>query len=284
MSADLKNKMYMMEVQPPAVVWEKLSAHLDEINADNAISRKIYDISQDPSEGSWDNIEALLEPSTVFKVTNKITFLRFKQIAAAAVFVGIIITAWLLYQNSKSKNDTVVKNESINEKKNTTDLISTPADTNEANDIPGKTTVIAQNFKPAVSSLKKSNKTTIKNFDDLLNNPVAIETTTPVNNSPVENNFAEPIDDLSMVADGTNYVTMVNTSGRLVKIPTRLAHLAPRMQDKPLNEDYYEVLFGQGAYWQETLADWRKKLALAPIISGDNFSSFVELLKSVQGR
>jgi hypothetical protein len=144
--------------------------------------------------------------------------------------------------------------------------------------------VITQVSKPDHPSHKKNGSTALKNIDDLFDDPVTIEPLATINETPVEKKFTEPIGDLSMVAEGNNYMTMVNTNGRLVKIPARLAHLAPRMQDKPVKEDYYEVMFGEGAFWQETLDDWRKKLALAPIASGDNFSSLIELLKSVQGR
>ena len=77
---------------------------------------------------------------------------------------------------------------------------------------------------------------------------------------------------------------MVNANGRLVKIPAQLASLAPHLQDKPISEDYYEVLFGEGTYWKETLNEWRKKVVSAPVSAGDAFTSFVELLKNVQNR
>ena len=74
-----------------------------------------------------------------------------------------------------------------------------------------------------------------------------------------------------------------NANGRLVKIPAQLASLAPHLQDKPVSEDYYEILYGGAAYWKETLNEWRKKLVWAPA-SGDAFNSFVEFLKSVQNK
>jgi hypothetical protein len=96
--------------------------------------------------------------------------------------------------------------------------------------------------------------------------------------------FDQPIDDLSSVTADQHYMTMVNSNGRLVKIPAELAHLAPHMQDKPISEDIYEVMFGEGTYWKETMSEWKKKIASLPVSSGDAFTSFIELLKTVQDK
>jgi hypothetical protein len=104
------------------------------------------------------------------------------------------------------------------------------------------------------------------------------------NERPGGNSFGQPIDDLSLVTADQNYLTMVNANGRLVKIPTQFANLAPHLQNKPVSEDYYEVMFGEGTYWKETLNEWRKKVASVPISSGDAFTSFIELLKTVQDK
>ena len=101
-------------------------------------------------------------------------------------------------------------------------------------------------------------------------------------NEPLGKSFHQPIDDLSSVTADQHYLTMVNLNGRLVKIPAELAHLAPHMQDKPISEDVYEVMFGEGTYWKETMSEWRKKIASLPVSSGDAFTSFIELLKTVQ--
>ena len=104
------------------------------------------------------------------------------------------------------------------------------------------------------------------------------------NESPRGNSFVQPIDDLSLVTSHQNYLTMVNANGRLVKIPAQFANLAPHLQNKPVSEDYYEVMFGEGTYWQETLNEWRRKVASLPVSSGDAFTSFIELLKTVQDK
>ena len=102
--------------------------------------------------------------------------------------------------------------------------------------------------------------------------------------TPGGNSFGQSIDDLSLVTSDQNYFTMVNANGRMVKIPAQFANLAPHLQNKPISEDYYEVMFGEGAYWKETLNEWRKKVASLPASSGDAFTSFIELLKTVQDK
>jgi len=89
-------------------------------------------------------------------------------------------------------------------------------------------------------------------------------------------------DDLSLVAADDQYMTMMNANGRLVKIPVQLAHLAPRFQNKPFDENFYEIMFNEGSYWKETFDLWRQNLATNPSMNGDVFSSVIALLKSVE--
>ncbi len=137
-------------------------------------------------------------------------------------------------------------------------------------------------IEPKTHSSRNYKSTSHKRRDDFTaqSSPVQFASL----NTPLAKSFDRSIDDLSSVTSDQNYLTMVNANGRLVKIPNQLASLAPHLQDKPISEDIYEVMFGEGTYWKETLNEWRKKIVAAPVTSGDAFTSFVELLKNVQDR
>ena len=285
MNSGLQKRLYEMEVTPPATVWEKLSVNIDEINADNLIGKKVLDVELTPPANAWQNISIAIGAGGKKEPAKRGVVINFKRLAAAAIFIGVIITAWIFFKNRNS-NDTL-SGVQIPVKK------ETPTDTNINNekkidnirqpDISSTTSIAATH--PELLTKSKRNKTAIRN-----NRIYAAPQTSNVqyaalnNEIPGGNSFGQSIDDLSLVTSDQNYLTMVNANGRLVKIPAQFANLAPHLQNKPISEDYYEVMFGEGAYWKETLNEWRKKVASVPVSSGDAFTSFIELLKTVQDK
>lgn len=286
MNTEWKKRLFNMEVMPPAVVWEKLSASLDEINADIIVANKIQDVWATPPPDVWEKISEVAGVAEKTVDAEK-PFFTLRRLAAAAVFVGIVITVWVLVKNNTQQNTGMATTESAAKKTGEAESkkgIPIP-DIPPERETPVAVQVIAQNKKPSQARPKRSFIGNIKTIKTPAEAIALAEKISAIENiKPGEKNFDFPVDDLTVVGDGEHYLTMVNANGRLVKIPAHLAHLAPHLQDKPIEEDFYEIMFGQGTYWKETLNEWRKKLASAPVIAGDNFTSFVELLKTVQGR
>ena len=286
MNSELQKRLYEMEVKPPATVWEKLSVNIDEINADNIIGKKVLDAELTPPATAWQNIIIAINTEEKKEPVKRGIIINFKRLAAAAVFIGLVITAWIVFRENKG-NDTLAGVQ-IPVKKETT------TDTNNNNE--KKVENIQQpDLSPGTSIATITLETTFKNkrngSESTRNNRIyAASQTANVqyaalnSETPGGNSFGQPIDDLSLVTADQNYLTMVNANGRLVKIPTQFANLVPHLQNKPVSEDYYEVMFGEGAYWKETLNEWRKKVASLPVSSGDAFTSFIELLKTVQDK
>jgi hypothetical protein len=284
MNSEINKRLYDFEVSPPAAVWEKLSADLDEINADNKVANKIYYAEASPTSSVWNIIGESLNTPIQKIHSKKGAVINLKRLAIAAIFIGLIISGWLLFRNFSQKTEGLAETQPgikttvppvqqvpSSEKKTGEDEIIPP----DAN-----TTTLIKRSVAEKKPVKQTSKST-----KLFNEPAFAEQNDKaiVNNETTgSKSFNQPIDDLSMIADGTHYMTMVNSNGRLVKIPANLLYLAPHMQDKPLNEDYYEVMFGEGNYWKETFNVWRKKLASSPVTPGDSFSSFIEMLKTVQ--
>jgi hypothetical protein len=286
MNSGLQKRLYDMEVMPPAAVWEKLSVTIDEINADNSVSKKILDAELTPPAIAWENISTAIGAAEKKETGKRGVVINFKRLAVAALFVGVIITAWILYRNNNG-TDKLAGIQNPAEKKTTTDtnVAAKKTENIQQPDLPATTSIASINTE-SINLKSKRNKTTgIRN-----NRIYAAPQTSNVqyavlnNETPGGNSFGQSIDDLSLVTADQNYLTMVNANGRLVKIPTQFANLAPHLQNKPVSEDYYEVMFGEGAYWKETLNEWRKKVASVPFSSGDAFTSFIELLKTVQDK
>jgi hypothetical protein len=275
-----------MEVMPPATVWEKLSVNIDEINADNPIAKKILGATLTPPAAAWENISIAIGIAEKKEPAKRGILINFKRLAAAAIFIGVVITAWIVFKNNNG-NDTLAGVQNGIETKTATDTNSNnekKIENIQQQDNSPETSIASIN--PEIISKSKRNKS-----ENAKNNRIyaasqasnvqyaALNSETPGGNS-----FGQSIDDLSLVTSDQNYFTMVNANGRLVKIPAEFANLAPHLQNKPVSEDYYEVMFGEGTYWKETLNEWRKKVASLPVSSGDAFTSFIELLKTVQDK
>ena len=277
-----------MEVPPPAAVWEKLSFNIDEINADNLIAKKVLDAELTPPAIAWQNISTAIGAEEKKEHIKRGLVINFKRIAAAAGFIGVIITAWVLFRNNNNGTDKLAGVQNSVEKKTVTDTNSTEKKTEvtNQNNIPSTTSVAAINPESFTIKSKRNNN----NIGTRNNRTYSVPQSTNVlyasliNETPGGNSFGQSIDDLSLVTSDQNYLTMVNANGRLVKIPAQFANLAPHLQNKPISEDYYEVMFGEGEYWKETLNEWRKKIASSNVSSGDAFTSLVELLKTVQNK
>ena len=288
MKSEFQKKLYEMEISPPKQVWEKLSIDLDEINADNLIADRLQASAVLPSSSVWENIKSSFEIEENPVSEKKALVINWRKFAVAAVFIGMIISVWLIFFNPNQINKEVVSNNSpapfIKENK----ILPENTELNKSDDPAenisiGNPPLLASNQKAVVNNRNNKNNLPVKqtaiSLLDTDVNSISLK-----NEKPGDKVFNQPIDDLSIIAASENYMTMVTSNGRIVKIPSHLAHLAPYLQGKPITDDFYELMFGEGAFWKEKMSDWRQKLATSPVSSGDLFSNMVDLIKSVKAR
>ena len=286
MNSELQKRLYDMEVMPPAAVWEKLSVNIDEINADNTIAKKVLDAALTPPATAWENISIAIGAEEKKEPAKRGVVINFRGLAAAAIFIGVIITAWIVFRNNYG-NNTLAGIKTGTETKTKTDTNSNnekKIENIQQPDISQSTSIAAVNPETISKSKRSKSESTRNNRIYAASQTSNVQYASLNSEIPGGNSFGQSIDDLSLVTSDQNYFTMVNANGRLVKIPAEFANLAPHLQNKPVSEDYYEVMFGEGAYWKETLNEWRKKVASLPVSSGDAFTSFIELLKTVQDK
>lgn len=275
-----------MEVTPPAVVWEKLSLNIDEINEDNRVAKKVLGAQLTPPFPVWEKINAAIAVDDEPRTTLKKPVINLRRFALAAILIGVIVTGWMVFQNF-NQNQASVAVLPVEPTQKATQETDTAKTTKQNESVANP---IESSDQPATRSLSSIGITFPESRNDRNSSGKKRDGRTaqarPVQfaslNTPLAKNFDRSIDDLSLVTADQRYLTMVNANGRLVKIPAQLASLAPHLQNKPVSEDIYEIMFGEGLYWKETLKEWRKKVASVPVASGDAFTSFIELLKSVQ--
>jgi len=285
MNSELRQRMLHMEISPPAGVWSLIDRELDEINGDNVIAGKLYDAEISPGRSAWESISDSLEKPMVPTGRRKYKpVLRY--LAAAAITVGIVFSLWLVFRHSPSD---APQNASVRSAKNQQTLtqdssheLNTPTEGNpvlEPGSEPGnpsKGTALVK-VSAAKHAVAVENRNGFEPLRDEESHPE------PLVMAIAEDLPRKPeFDDLSLVAADDQYMTMMNANGRLVKIPVQLAHLAPRFQNKPFDENFYEIMFNEGSYWKETFDLWRQNLATNPSMNGDVFSSVIALLKSVE--
>lgn len=278
MNSGLQKRLYEMEVMPPESVWEKLSSNIDEINADNVLSKKIVNVELAPPVDAWEKINSSINVVEIKQPPITGFVINFKRLAAAAIFIGIIVTAWVIFRNSSEKSSGLVTQTPTTERPQA-DSTGPEQKAEDIKEIDSPVTPPIATITAQSLTAKNKKKSTGIRTAKLIKGQLAV-----LNNTPHGKSFDQPIDDLSLVTADQHYLTMVNSNGRLVKIPAQLAHLAPHLQEKPISEDINEVMFGEGTYWKETMYEWRKKIASMPVSSGDAFTSFIELLKTVQDK
>ena len=288
MNSEMQRRLYEMEVTPPVSVWEKLSVTIDEINEDDRIARKILDAESAPPLSVWEKINSTINAGEEKQAEKRRPVINLRRMAFAAILIRVMATGWIVFQNINRKPGSVVKvSPESSEKTPVREPDSKGSKGNESIESPID---LSTSPKESIASVGIKNNIPVnsKNNSQYKNRNARRVQSSPVQyaslNTPLAKSFDRKIDDLSLVTSDQHYLTMVNSNGRLVKIPAQLVSLAPHLQDKPISEDIYEVMFGEGTYWKETLTEWRKKVASVPVASGDAFTSFIELLKSVQDK
>ena len=103
--SSLQERLYNQEQVPPARVWDKINAALDESHIDDEFPTKLYNAEVLPPAQVWDKIAGSLDAPVVPMQRNRSGFFRY---AAAAVLIGIIvlgIVMWMNRNNDKTGND-----------------------------------------------------------------------------------------------------------------------------------------------------------------------------------
>ena len=100
MNSEMQKRLYEMEVTPPPAVWEKLSITIDEINADIPVAIKVLNAELIPPASVWEKIDSTIHVVGEKKPERKAVVINLKRLAVAALMIGLIAAAWILFQNN----------------------------------------------------------------------------------------------------------------------------------------------------------------------------------------
>lgn len=253
MYSDLKNKLLQYKVQPPAEIWNRISATLDE-NLSLVLTEKLNRFEEMPPAEVWKKIhtglnEAAKKPTQVVHFLTRYSRpLRYSG-AVAAMIVVIVLTLLLIGKKTESDlatetiTPTVVKRDTNTSTEKTSEEIITSVTMSLQRD----------NFEPSSSKARRTKQVYF------------------------ESSFTLRPDFLPRIADGN---TMVNSSsissdkymiysdgdGNAVRLPKKIFNAFLCAVD---NDDC-----------KQRLKELKEKFASAAVTS--DFTGILEILKSLQ--
>ena len=304
MSSGIKNKMYNLEVMPPAAVWGKITSALD----DSALAQKIssrlntievipptsvwqsINVSLDeqllekeyaeklthihitPPPGSWNKIKLLLNSEAVIATTEKRKISPLLKYAAAAIITGLL--AWggvqLLSADSSKTNVATIDKPSPNSFTETP-VINNPLDENIA--VPDVTASLdeARNDAALEASKKTFARLDVTARRSKIKNAADFYFVTD-NFEPAARGFSiDPI--AKPAADITNrYIILMTPDGNIIRMSKKLRELVCCVSGEDQDKDCID----QMKKWRENIGN------PSSTHSSSNFIDVLDIVKCMQ--
>lgn len=304
MSSGIKNKMYNLEVMPPAAVWGKITSALD----DSALAQKIssrlntievipptsvwqsINVSLDeqllekeyaeklthihitPPPGSWNKIKLLLNSEAVIATTEKRKISPLLKYAAAAIITGLL--AWggvqLLSADSSKTNVATIDKPSPNSFTETP-VINNPLDENIA--VPDVTASLeeARNDAALEASKKTFARLDVTARRSKIKNAADFYFVTD-NYEPAARGFSiDPI--AKPAADITNrYIILMTPDGNIIRMSKKLRELVCCVSGEDQDKDCID----QMKKWRENIGN------PSSTHSSSNFIDVLDIVKCMQ--
>ena len=304
MSSGIKNKMYNLEVMPPAAVWGKITSALD----DSALAQKIssrlntievipptsvwqsINVSLDeqllekeyaeklthihitPPPGSWNKIKLLLNSEADIATTEKRKISPLLKYAAAAIITGLL--AWggvqLLSADSSKTNVATIDKSSPNSFTETP-VINNPLDENIA--VPDVTASLeeARNDAALEASKKTFARLDVTARRSKIKNAADFYFVTD-NFEPAARGFSiDPI--AKPAADITNrYIILMTPDGNIIRMSKKLRELVCCVSGEDQDKDCID----QMKKWRENIGN------PSSTHSSSNFIDVLDIVKCMQ--
>ena len=304
MSSGIKNKMYNLEVMPPAAVWGKITSALD----DSALAQKIssrlntievipptsvwqsINVSLDeqllekeyaeklthihitPPPGSWNKIKLLLYSEAVIATTEKRKISPLLKYAAAAIITGLL--AWggvqLLSADSSKTNVATIDKPSPNSFTETP-VINNPLDENIA--VPDVTASLeeARNDAALEASKKTFARLDVTARRSKIKNAADFYFVTD-NYEPAARGFS--IDPIAKPAADINnrYIILMTPDGNIIRMSKKLRELVCCVSGEDQDKDCID----QMKKWRENIGN------PSSTHSSSNFIDVLDIVKCMQ--
>ena len=304
MSSGIKNKMYNLEVMPPAAVWGKITSALDDsalaqkissrLNAIEVIpptsvwqsinvsldeqllekeyAEKLTHIHITPPPGSWNKIKLLLNSEADIATTEKRKISPLLKYAAAAIITGLL--AWggvqLLSADSSKTNVATIDKPSPNSFTETP-VINNPLDENIA--VPDVTASLeeARNDAALEASKKTFARLDVTARRSKIKNAADFYFVTD-NYEPSARGFSiDPI--AKPAADITNrYIILMTPDGNIIRMSKKLRELVCCVSGEDQDKDCID----QMKKWRENIGN------PSSTHSSSNFIDVLDIVKCMQ--
>ncbi|HEX5113230.1 MAG TPA: hypothetical protein VFV79_10300 [Saprospiraceae bacterium] len=305
MSEELKRKLYNYEVEPPEIMWNRISTALDEeINAEfpqklyeldvtppldtwNRIEKeleevsvekypaKLYNIEVTPPPHTWNKILALLEEKALPRINSRKRLVSFVRYGIAACIVGVLAWGALKVINHKPDGLPVAVRTVTPQKDSSTGLNQNTARdkiTAPSNNLPKEGALLAR-------AEPKSRKKTAPEPATYM---TTMATTCPASvRSRSMSDFRQASlkgdvpGSCSVISEADPYLMFVNPDGYLIRISKKLAETLGCVYTNGNSAEYNRC--------EDQIRKWRDKIAQSPATSSpDNFLDILNVIKSVQ--
>lgn len=304
MSSGIKNKMYNLEVMPPAAVWGKITSALDDsalaqkissrlntievipptsvwqsinVSLDEQLLEKEYaekltNIHITPPPGSWNKIKLLLNSEADIATTEKRKISPLLKYAAAAIITGLL--AWggvqLLSADSSKTNVATIDKSSPNSFTETP-VINNPLDENIA--VPDVTASLeeARNDAALEASKKTFARLDVTARRSKIKNAADFYFVTD-NFEPAARGFSiDPI--AKPAADITNrYIILMTPDGNIIRMSKKLRELVCCVSGEDQDKDCID----QMKKWRENIGN------PSSTHSSSNFIDVLDIVKCMQ--
>lgn len=298
MSSGLQYKMYNYEVSPPADVWEKIAAELDESELSNKFpstlhniqiappvhiwqnitaaldepalindyAAKLADIKVVPPAAAWNNIKSLLDADQEAAVPERRKLSPFLKYAAAAAIIGFLAWGGIQLFNNKS-GETTVANQEITQPKENTATTST----NQTVITPDEKIEEARND----AALEASKKTYAKLDASVTRSKIKNAANfffVAESYQPGTRGLGMMSEELPSIDISDRYIMLMTPDGNIIRMSKKLSNLVCCVSGEEQDKDCIDQM-----------KKWREKMAgPSTTHSSGNFMDILSLVTSLQ--
>jgi hypothetical protein len=310
MSSGLQNKMYNLEVAPPAGVWEKIAVELDESELSSKFSSKLYNAAAIPPSHLWQRIVTTLDESLLVDdyssklygvevappgaAWNKIkTSLEEEEgipvpevrrlsplykYAVAAIIIGLMVWSGIRFLDNKPTDTAVAGQKTLQPKKNTVTPQTTPVETAPVESVAATSSIDltdeARNDAALEASKKTFAKLDIPAAHSKIKNAANFYFASP---SYVAGNIGDPgtapdSDEVKSTDISNRYILLMTPDGNIIRMSKKLGGMVCCVSGAEQDENC-----------KDQMKKWREKIACSNTAHAPgNFMDILSLVSSLQ--
>jgi hypothetical protein len=264
--SSLQNKLTNYEVVPPANVWDKVAAALDQSELDKEFPSKLYNAAITPPAMAWENIQEALgsqkeEARVVPLLKRKPAFIRY---AVAAIFIAVAAFGVVRLTSGGSSDTGIAEvngTDTVNKAPSTTGENIAPSE-QEPSPTPDKRDMLIAQAEPA--SKKETRKSNVPRIAS------ALYTYNDSENDQYVNPLYDYTEPTPNIVD--RYIMLMTPEGNIIRMSKKLGNLVCCVSGEEQDDDC-----------KTQLKKWQEKLATSPAdASSGNFLDILTLVNSLE--